>query len=233
MNKSLLAGCAIAIALVIGAYTLRTGILFLKTAGSFVEVRGLAERVELADFGEWTIRVRVVGNTLNEMKTQRESALQTLQTFLQKEGFTDANITILPFSLEDLYSNAYNTTKYRYRYTGTITAVITTNDVKKIDTARKNTITLYEQGMNITDSNVHYDYTALNTIKPAMLKEATDNAKAAALTFTKDSNLTLGRIQEASQGLFTITSVYGGSYDNPSLYKKIRVVTRVKYLIQQ
>lgn len=233
MNKSFLAGCVIAIALVAGAYTLRTGILFLKTAGSFVEVRGLAERVELANFGEWTIKVRVVANTLSEIKTQREHSLQIVQAFLQKEGFTDTDITILPFSLEDLHSNAYDTTRYRYRYIGTITTVITTDDVKRIDNARKNTITLYEQGINITDSNARYEYTALNDIKPAMLKEASDNAKAAALTFTKDSNLTLGRIQEASQGLFTITSVYGGSYDNPSLYKKIRVVTRVKYLIQQ
>ena len=51
---------------------------------------------------------------------------------------------------------------------------------------------------------MQYTFTDLNSIKPAMIEEATKKAKEVAEKFAKDSNSKVGKIKSAYQGLFTI-----------------------------
>jgi hypothetical protein len=57
-----------------------------------------------------------------------------------------------------------------------------------------------------------------------MVEEATRNARAVAQKFAEDSDSKLGKIRQASQGQFTISS----DETTPHI-KSIRVVTTVKY----
>ena len=78
-----------------------------------------------------------------------------------------------------------------------------------------------------------YTFTRLNSIKPAMVAEATKDARAAAEQFAKDSGTSVGTIRDATQGYFEIQSRDGdsgagwGMSDTP--YKKVRVVTTVNF----
>ena len=79
-----------------------------------------------------------------------------------------------------------------------------------------------------------YTFTKLDEIKPAMVAEATKDARAAAEQFAKDSGTNLGAIKDATQGYFEIGSRDGeaaggewGVSDTP--YKKVRVVTTVSF----
>lgn len=58
-----------------------------------------------------------------------------------------------------------------------------------------------------------------------MIEEATKNAREAAEKFAKDSESRLGKIQSASQGLFTIND----RDENTPFIKEVRVVTMVNY----
>jgi hypothetical protein len=85
-------------------------------------------------------------------------------------------------------------------------------------------------------------FTKLNEIKPAMLQEATQNARKAALEFTKESYVSLGPLKKANQGLFSIVdrddSVsaqtgeggYGANVND--IYKKVRVVVNIEYSVE-
>ena len=65
-------------------------------------------------------------------------------------------------------------------------------------------------------------------IKPEMIEEATRNAREAAEKFAKDSQSELGKIQSATQGLFSIED-----RDQYTPYiKKVRVVTSVNYFLE-
>ena len=75
------------------------------------------------------------------------------------------------------------------------------------------------------DSRISFDYTALNAIKPEMIAEATKNARVAAEQFANDSGSKVGRILNATQGLFSIESVDASLPDKMS----VRVVTTVVY----
>ncbi|MFX8601130.1 hypothetical protein ABTL95_19640, partial [Acinetobacter baumannii] len=82
---------------------------------------------------------------------------------------------------------------------------------------------LVQQGIVLSQSQISYYFTQLNDIKPAMLTDATDNAKIAAELFAKNSHNTLGKIRNASQGMFTIEDISQQDYRaNSSVMKNVR-----------
>ena len=68
----------------------------------------------------------------------------------------------------------------------------------------------------------------INAIKPAMIEEATVNARRAAEQFAKDSNSQVGTIRHATQGAVEVND-----RDSSSPHRKIvRIVTTVDYFLQ-
>ena len=65
------------------------------------------------------------------------------------------------------------------------------------------------------------------SIKPAMIEEATRNAREVAEKFATDSKSRLGKIKTASQGQFSIDN----RDSNTPHIKKIRVVSTVEYYL--
>ncbi|MDE5627764.1 MAG: hypothetical protein K2I58_07395, partial [Candidatus Amulumruptor sp.] len=77
-------------------------------------------------------------------------------------------------------------------------------------------------------NTISYEFTGLNDIKPAMIAEATKNAREAAQKFSDDSDSQLGKIKNARQGQFSI--------DDRDAYtpyiKTVRVVTSLTYYLE-
>ena len=68
----------------------------------------------------------------------------------------------------------------------------------------------------------------LNTIKPAMIEEATKNAREVAEKFALDSNSKVSKIKSARQGLFSINDLD----QNTAYIKIVRVVTTIEYQLE-
>jgi hypothetical protein len=90
---------------------------------------------------------------------------------------------------------------------------------------------LGKKGIVITGGNyqnqTEYLFTRLNDVKPEMIEEATRKAREVAVKFAADSNSTLGKIKQASQGQFSIKP---RDKNNPHI-KKVRVVSTVVYYL--
>jgi len=71
-------------------------------------------------------------------------------------------------------------------------------------------------------------FNGLNEIKPAMIEEATRNARETATKFAADSASSLGKIRRASQGQFTIQD---RDASTPHI-KRVRVVSTIEYYLQ-
>ncbi|MBX3666476.1 MAG: hypothetical protein KF834_12390, partial [Burkholderiales bacterium] len=86
-------------------------------------------------------------------------------------------------------------------------------------------------------NNPQFLFTQLNSVKPAMMADATRAAREAARQFAADSGSAVGSIRRASQGLFTITERDhsaendGGGVGAASPNKRIRVVVTVDYFL--
>ena len=88
---------------------------------------------------------------------------------------------------------------------------------------------LLNAGVLITEgSDPQYDFKALQSIKPALITEATANARKAAEQFAKDSGSTVAGIRTANQGTISIDD-----RDQTSPFiKNVRVVTTVEYFLK-
>ena len=79
-----------------------------------------------------------------------------------------------------------------------------------------------------------YLFTRLSEHKPAMIAEATANARRAAEEFAADSGSRLGKIRRANQGVFVILARdrAPGIDEQGQRQKTIRVVTTIEYFLE-
>jgi len=217
----------IAIGMIAGGYLLGDGLLRAKDAERAVTVRGLAERDVTADLATWTISYSAASTDLAEAQGKVRRDTEAIEAFFKGLGFpaealqpTGANVSS--------YANEGLTT-----YTVRQRLALRTTDIARAQKAVARQFDLVGRGVFLEEgSGMAYTFTKLNDIKPAMVAEATKDARASAQQFAEDSGSRVGKIREATQGYFTIEGRDGeaggwGMSDSP--YKKVRVVTTVSF----
>lgn len=146
-------------------------------------------------------------------------------------------MTIAPPRLEDRWAWAYgeNRPADRYRYSTTVT--LRTTDVTKAQQVLRRSGELVSQGILLGGeggeggaggSGQDFSYTGLNSIKPALIAEATAEARKAAEQIAKDSGARIGGFRSANQGVITISDRDRGSPQT----KTVRVVTTVEHFLK-
>lgn len=209
----------------------------------YINVKGLAEREVKADLAVWNIKTRVVSNSLEDASRQIEIAKNKAVKFLNDNGITDQEIILKGLTVNDKMAKEY--TNYNgdgYRFIVKKEIEVRSNNVDALDKVSKMVDRLLQDGVVIDDENpyesqVKYYFTKLNDIKPDMLVEANKAARQAAIQFTKEQGVALGKLKQASQGVFSISDrrddLSGGQYGlNFDIYKNVRVVIGVVYSIE-
>ena len=231
-QSNLLPALLKSIAIVLAGFILKSAIVTFKDRDIQVCVKGLAEKEVKADKVTWPLTYKEVGNDPTEMYNIMERKNRAVVEFLTSGGISDDEISVNPPAITDRQANDYNSNNlYRYKATSTIT--VTSRNVDKVRKLMNRQGELMKQGIPITceeygDSKVVYEFTALNTIKPSMVEEATKNARATAEKFAEDSGSKVGKISHASQGQFSIVN-----RDETTPYiKNVRVVITMEYMLE-
>jgi len=106
---------------------------------------------------------------------------------------------------------------------------VRTTDIPKLQKALTASPELLSKGILLGSKNswrpIEYLFTGLNDIKPAMIEEATNNAREVAERFAQDSRSEVGAILVARQGLFTIED---RDQSTPQV-KTVRVVSTIDF----
>ena len=197
-----------------------------------VTVKGLSEREYPADIVIWPIQFSVASNNLETMYKLIDDNTQMIKAFLLKAGVEASEISHTSPLLTDKSAQQYGGQENaEFRYTAIQTVTVYS---KKIDVVREvmgNLSELGKQGIVLTgdsyQSQTEYIFDRLNEVKPAMVEEATQEARDVAQKFATDSKSSLGKIQSASQGQFSISD---RDKNNPHI-KKVRVVSTVTYYL--
>ena len=237
MEKSNKAFAALLVACGLAVGGFFPGYYYYKTHADFrsVTVKGLAEKDVTADIGLWNIQFTVSGNDLSVAQKQIGVQADEIVQFLQKQGFTEKEIRIGRIETNDLMSNPYrdNTAAETSRFILTQTITVHSEKVYKISDAMSLSNELIAKGIVFSNQYASYFFTKLNEIKPEMLKQATENAKEAALEFARNSGSKVGKINKANQGVFSILSRDNANADEVSqIEKRVRVVSTVEYLLE-
>ena len=191
--------------------------------GKYVEVKGLSEQIVKADQGIWSMSLDVKSNDVDDLYNQITNTTETISAFLLEFGFTEDEINSAPVNVfQDTYREAL------YRYNASLHMSVYTDKVDLLRQVSQETAPLIKEGIVFNQSYVNFEFTQLNDIKPDMLAEAIGNARTSAQQFADDAGTRLGTMSRADQGVFTITEKDPGSPE----YKKVRVVSSVRYLLK-
>lgn len=229
----MVAAAVIALGLVGAGWFAADGMARLRTQDRFVTVKGSAEKVVDADLVVWPLAHTVGGNDLADVQRRLDANSKTIRDFFARAGFKPDEIVASPPRLEDRWAWAYgeNRPPERYRYATTVT--LRTHKVGEALAALRRSGELVSAGVMLGSEGdpaggPEFDYTKLNDIKPALIAEATANARRSAEQFAQDSGARLGGIRTANQGVVSIEARDRGS---PHV-KKVRVVTTVEYFLR-
>jgi hypothetical protein len=224
------AATILAVGLIAGGYLLGNGLLRAKDADRSVTVRGVAEREVTADLATWTISYSATSGDLASAQAKVREDTAALEAFFKELGFPKDALQPTGANVASFQTDGVTSFTVRQRL------ALRTDNVALAQKAVAQQFDLVGRGVFLEEgSGMAYTFTKLNDIKPAMVAEATKDARASAEQFAEDSGARVGAIKDATQGYFTIEARDGdsgggwGVSDSP--YKKVRVVTTVNFLL--
>ena len=192
--------------------------------GSYVELKGLSEKIVKADTAIWSLNFEVKSNNVDTLYADLERNLNIIKAFLAEKGFEASEINVAPVNI---YQDTYKDALFRYN-ANTQLSVYTKTKVDLVRSASKDTLSLIKKGVTLNQNSIEFQFSDINSIKPEMLAEAIKNARASAEQFAKESGSILGSVSRGNQGVFDISDKDPGSPE----YKKIRVVSTLRFLLK-
>ncbi|EKO3402055.1 SIMPL domain-containing protein [Vibrio fluvialis] len=231
-KSALSMGISILLGLGLLGYFVEQAAVKFKEYDRIVTVKGLSEREVPADTVIWPIQFTLADNELPTLFTTLDAQTQQVIQFLAQQGIDTQSISISAPAVIDKKAQQYGgEARIEYRYLATQTLTVYSTHVDLVRQAISQIGQLGKQGIVFNQDNynnrVEYLFSGLNDIKPAMIEEATKQAREVAEKFAKDSQSSLGKIKRATQGQFSIVD-----RDNNTPYvKKVRVVSTVEYFL--
>ncbi len=222
----------IAIGIIVLGLCIKSGLESFSDKDRKVVVKGLSEREVEADKVTWPILTKEIGDDLPSLYTRINSTTAKVKAFLKQNGVKDSEISVNAPVVVDMSAERYGANNHDYRYNITSTVTVTSRNVKLVRSIIARQGELLKQGVAVVDggygSGVTYEYVSFQQMKPKMMQEAIKNAEQTARQFAENSDSEIGKIQDASQGQFTIENRDG----NTPYVKKLRVVTTVTYSLK-
>lgn len=231
-NSSIITSVLVAVGLLALGLCIRSGLKSFNDSQRTVEVRGLATREMPANQVTWPIVFKQVGNDLPTVYGSVSATNDAIISFLKANGIDQKEISVSAPSMTDLSTDRYNNQPIPFKYSVTSVVTVSSTQVEKVHELINRQGELLSKGIPIISNDysnqVTYSYTDLNSIKPEMIAEATQNAREAAKKFADDSDSKIGKIKSARQGQFSIED----RDDYTPYIKEVRVVTTLTYFLE-
>jgi hypothetical protein len=225
MEMRLIPAIVLAIGLTAAGWFVGDGLLEVRRADRYVTVKGLSEREVQADLALWPMQFVVADDDLERAQSRMVEATGKVRAFLERGGFEPGEI-----ELQD---------PAPFRYVVSTTVMVRTTQPDRLFAASQRVGELIDAGVVLSSDGPWaggptYLFNGLNELKPAMIAEATANAREAAEQFARDSGSKLGPIRRANQGVFVILprDQAPGVQEQRQRAKVVRVVSTVEYLLE-
>jgi hypothetical protein len=215
----------------IGGFFIGEGISGRNNVHRSVSVKGLSEREVAASVAIWTIGYSASGNEVAEINSKLQESTKAVVGFLKQAGFEEKEIAVQPPALRDTSMDARpkDLLAPPERYKAGQSVLLRSSKVDLIKPALASAANMMMSGVILSGSaQPTYIFNQLNEIKPDMIQEATKNARIAAEQFSRDSQTTLGKLRNASQGWFQVEDRDAATPER----KTVRVVVEVEYEVK-
>jgi len=230
----------VAIAILVAGFLVGRGIERFRIADRSVTVKGVAEREVKADVALWPLSFVAASDDLGVAQRKVQSDRRAVLAFLARNGIDSTATELIELRVTDTTANPYGSRNPgASRYVVRMGVMVRTHDVDRLRDASQRVDQLLNAGVVIAaggeygPSGPTYLFTKLNDFKPAMIAEATKNAREAAQQFARESRARVGAMRRASQGIFEILprNPAPGLAQEGQIAKTLRVVSTVEYLL--
>ena len=228
MKNNILAGALIALGLSLTGLCIYCGLKRFAERDRAVTVKGLSTREVEADYAVWPLAYGWNGNDLPALYDRLEQVTARVKKHLLALGFEESDIRQGSISVNDNWSSYYGDHRPEYKYTLSTSLIVSTDKVQLVVASQGKESELLKEGIIVKTErwNLDYQFNGLPELKPSMIEEATQNARAVAQKFADDAQCSLGSIRRASQGQFSIEND-----EYQPWIKHVRVVTTVDYYL--
>ena len=228
MKNNIFAGVCIALGLSLAGLFVYFGLKHFAEQDRAVTVKGLSTREVEADYAIWPLAYGWNGNDLPALYERLEQVTARVKKHLIALGFEEIDIRQGSISVSNNWESYYGDHRPEYKYTLSTQLIVSTDKVKLVVASQGKEAELLKEGIIVKTEkwNLDYQFNGLPELKPSMIEEATQNARAVAQKFADDAHCRLGSIRRASQGQFSIDSD-----EYQPWIKHVRVVTTVDYYL--
>ena len=231
----------LSLGLVLAGWLGGRGIARVRAADRFVTVKGVSEREVKADLAIWPLTIAIADNDLAAAQRRVASSVSGIKAFLVRHGLDTAQTALQDFQVIDAYANQYRPPgEVLTRYILRQTLMVRSDRPDTVLAASQRLSELVDAGVVFTSGGEYaatgpsFIFTKLNDFKPAMIAEATAQAREAAAQFARDADSRLGGIRRANQGVFEILprEQAAGIREESQVFKTLRVVSTVEFLLR-
>lgn len=214
----------------------------IQTSGQNISVTGSAERVVTSDTAKLLLTTTQRATVKNYAEISRSIAknTETVTNQLIKAGLHKDGITVSAPRTSDICvqnNNGYQDCSLGViGYDVNVDIVVETDKVNLAqEVASSISGQAAEQNITLRVNSVEYYYNQLKDLRVTLLNEATANAKLRAEEIAKSSGSTLGKLTEASTGVFQVTQKNSvdvsdyGTYDTSTIEKKVTAIVRTSF----
>jgi hypothetical protein len=234
-----IAAVVLSVGIALGGLFVGFGFARGRATERFVEVKGLSEKPVKANLALWPLRFVVSANELAGAQGQAASATNEVLAFVKRHGIDPSAAELQNLQVTDSMTEMYRQDRSGPRFVITQTVMVRSADVDTVIRASQRVSELVAAGVVLSSSGEFggagptYLFTGLNDLKPAIIAEATANARQAAEQFARDSGSSLGGIKQANQGVFVILprDQAPGVSEGTQPQKIVRVVSTVQYFL--
>ncbi len=216
-----------------------------------ISVIGLGTKDFVSDEILWSGSFTTTNMDIKTAYNKIVSDQKTVTDFFLKKGFKANEFSFGAVNFQKKFREIRsedndNRTRYEqvfdgYEATQTITFSAKKNPdlMKRIEEVSSKTSELVNSGIELSSNSIQYTYSALPSLKQSLIEKATKDANERAVKIVKTANGKIGKLKNASMGVFQITGQgsteedsYGGINDTYSKNKTARITVRLEYELE-
>jgi hypothetical protein len=235
--KISLASLILALGLIGSSYTLSRFYLRLERE-KVITVKGSAQKRLISDKASLSARISVQAATIKDAYKLLQTHIDQMAPLIQAEKTIIVTSDTIDLDKVFKKNNEGQPTNQIEYYVLSQQFRISSRDVKTIEALSKEIGDLLSKGIQISLYGPEYYITDLSSIKMDLLAAATNDGYKRAQLMAANSGGKVGKLVEAQQGIFQITTPDStevsdyGAYDTSTIEKDIKAVVTLKYLIE-
>lgn len=227
---------------ILGAFVLVAAIAFglffvhARADRHTISVTGAATQRFESDVVKWSITLsrQVSDDQLSTGYGLLRTDLQRVRDGLARAGLPDSAVGVQPVNANPTWDQYGNRTGYNLQQG---VYVIAEGGGKELEALALDPGSLIQGGMVLSQSQLEYFYSKIDDLKHSLLAQATKDAQRRAEEIAGGSGLSVGKITNASAGVFQITEPYSteiasyGVHDTSTRTKEITVTVHATFTV--